>query len=118
MGQTITLPGANHTTEKWIFIQEYQEEFGKGKEEFKHITSGGDFSYNPNKKMELFHSNDLEWTEYNPIFEESQRSERSDKYDHVYRTKFNGIIYEVSSQGCSVEEIKNLLATFVQVPNK
>lgn len=41
-----------------------------------------------------------------------------ENYDHKYRAKANVIMYEVSSQECSLEEIKQHLETFLQVVNK
>ncbi|MEH6888691.1 hypothetical protein V7024_02860 [Bacillus sp. JJ864] len=113
--QTIMLPfkSTSHEVEKTIFIQEYQEEFGRGKKEFEHFTSGGDFQYDSNKKVSTFSSNGLEWSEYKPAYVE-ENSRRFENYDHTYRAKTNGVIYEVSSQGCSIAEIKQLLETFLQ----
>lgn len=127
MGQTIDLQYKHlykskkidmiNTIDKTIFIQEYQDGFGKGKEEFKHTTTDGDFPYDVNKRVATFTSNGFEWVQYNRTYADEYPG-RFDKYDHVYRAKSNGIIYEVSSQGCSIEEVKKLLETFVQIPNK
>jgi hypothetical protein len=51
------------------------------------------------------------WTQY-------RRGDREDKYYPLFTTKVNGIIYDVSSQGCSEEKMKKVLQTFIQAPKK
>jgi hypothetical protein len=103
MGQTVTIPGDNHVTDKFIWIQEYPEEYLDG----VHPDYNGDFQYDSNQKIGEFISNGLKWTQYN-----------LNQYHPLFTTKVNGIIYEVSSQGCSVEEMKKVLQTFTKAPKK
>lgn len=107
MGQTVTIPGENHPTDKFIWIQEYPEEYQDG----NHPDYNGDFQYDPNHKIGEFISNGLIWTQFSRSFQHSP-------YDPLFSTKINGVIYEVSSQGCSVEEMKKILQTFTKAPKK
>jgi hypothetical protein len=107
MGQNVTIPGENHITEKFIWIQEYPEGYQDG----NHPDYNGDFQYDPNKKIGGFISNGVKWTQYS-------RTYWNAPYNPLFTTKVNGIIYEVSSQGCTIEEIKKILETFVQAPKK
>jgi hypothetical protein len=111
MGQTVTIPGDNHITDKDIWIQEYPEGYQDGILKGNHVDYNGDFQYNPNQKIGDFISNDVKWTQYS-------RTYWNDQYHPLFSTKVNGVIYEVSCQGCSVEEMKKLLETFTKAPKK
>ncbi|MGE7694123.1 hypothetical protein ACQKNC_08370 [Lysinibacillus sp. NPDC094177] len=103
MGQTVTIPGDNHITDKFIWMQEYPEEYQGGPD------YNGDFQYDRQHKKGTFISNGVKWTQY------SRKYNQNDPY---FSTKVNGIIYEVTSQGCSVDEMKQLLQTFTKASNK
>ncbi|WML45414.1 hypothetical protein [Neobacillus sp. PS3-40] len=107
MGQTVTIPGDDHTTDKFIWIQEFPEGYQDG----NHPDYNGDFQYDPNQKIGDFISNGVKWTQYSRTYWHAP-------YNPLFTTKVNGVIYEVSSQGCTVEEIKKILETFVQAPKK
>jgi len=105
MGQTVTIPGDNHTTDKFIWMQEYPEGYQDG----VRPDYNGDFQYEPNQKIGDFISDGVKWTQY---------SRGNNQYDPLFSTKVNGVIYEVTSQGCSVDEMKKLLQTFTKASNK
>ncbi|RDI41085.1 hypothetical protein [Falsibacillus pallidus] len=101
--QTVTLPGDNHVTEKFLWIQEYPEKYLDG----NHPDYNGDFQYDSIQQVGEFSSNGITWASYQVA-----------QYDSLFSTKINGIIYEVSCQGFSVEEMKKLLETFTIAPKK
>jgi hypothetical protein len=107
MGQTVAIPGDDHTTQKFIWIQEFPEGYQDG----NHPDYNGDFQYDPNHKVGEFISNGMKWVQYT-------LNNGHAPYNNLFSTKVNGVIYEVSTQGCSVEEIKKLLETFEQAPKK
>lgn len=111
MGDTIQLPGYNFAFPKVIWIQEYPEGYQDGIIKGNHVDYNGDFQYDPNEKIGEFITNGVTWTQYS-------RSYQPTPYDPFFTTKINGVIYEVTSQGCSVEEIKKLLQTFTKAPKK
>lgn len=76
-----------------------------------HPDYNGDFQYDPNHKVGEFISNGMKWVQYS-------LNNGHAPYNNLFSTKVNGVIYEVSSQGCSVEEIKKLLETFEQAPTE
>ncbi|MCM3724274.1 hypothetical protein M3226_00975 [Neobacillus cucumis] len=111
IGQTFTIPGDDHITDKFIWIQEYPEGYQDGIIKGNHVDYNGDFQYDPNHKIGEFISNGVKWTQYRRTYEHAP-------YDPLFSTKVNGVIYEVSSQGCTVEEMKKILETFEQAPKK
>jgi hypothetical protein len=115
IGQTVTIPGDKYVTDKVIWIQEYPEGYQGGiykeKDTFNHVDYNGDFQYDPNQKIGEFITNGVTWTQYS-------RSYQHAPYDPFFTTKIKGVIYEVTSQGCSVEEMKKLLETFTKAPKK
>ncbi|UOY92815.1 hypothetical protein MUG87_01320 [Ectobacillus sp. JY-23] len=61
--------------------------------------------------------NGLEWTQYKANFDAEPHKKLLEQYHHVFRAVDGEAVYEMTSQGCTVEEIRKLLASFHSTTN-
>ncbi|WP_144551047.1 hypothetical protein [Bacillus mycoides] len=86
---------------KVIFVREYEKNYVDPY--VSDMSLDGDFWFDKKDKVNQFVVSDMKWTEY--------RSKREKEYVTVFRAEKNNVIYEVSSQLYTAEEVKKFLGT-------